>query len=59
MSETEPRFWDGLGPRLIVTAATLLLVLVILIFVLLRWGEMVPEQDNADAVAPSQAAGHR
>ena len=38
MSETEPRFWDGLGPRLIVTAARLLLVLVlvILIFVLLR-----------------------
>jgi hypothetical protein len=28
MSETEPRFWDGLGPRLIVIAATLLLVLV-------------------------------
>jgi hypothetical protein len=36
MSETEPRFWDGLGPRLIVIAARLLLVLVILIFVLLR-----------------------
>jgi hypothetical protein len=38
MSDTEPRFWDGLGPRLIVTAARLLLVLVlvILIFVLLR-----------------------
>jgi hypothetical protein len=27
MSETEPRFWDGLGPQLIVIAATLLLVL--------------------------------
>ena len=38
MSETEPRFWDGLGPRLIVIAARLLLVLLILIlvFVLLR-----------------------
>jgi len=38
MSDTEPRFWDGLGPRLIVIAARLLLVLVlvILIFVLLR-----------------------
>jgi hypothetical protein len=36
MSETEPRFWDGLGPTLIVIAARLLLVLVILIFVLLR-----------------------
>jgi hypothetical protein len=36
MSETEPRFWDGLGPRLIVGAVTLLLVLVILIFVWLR-----------------------
>jgi hypothetical protein len=37
MSETEPRFWDGHGPRLIVGAVTLLLVvLLILIFVLLR-----------------------
>ena len=38
MSDTEPRFWDGLGPRLVVIAARLLLilVLVILIFVLLR-----------------------
>jgi len=33
MSETEPRFWDGLGPRLIVTAARLLVVLVILILI--------------------------
>ena len=37
MSDTEPRFWDGLGPRLIVIAARLLLVLVILIFVLPRF----------------------
>jgi hypothetical protein len=36
MSETEPRFWDGHGPRLIVGAVALVLVLVILIFVLLR-----------------------
>ena len=38
MSDTEPRFWDGLGPRLVVIAVRLLLVLVlvILIFVLLR-----------------------
>jgi hypothetical protein len=35
MSDTEPRFWDGLGPRLIV-AARLLLVLVISMLVLLR-----------------------
>jgi uncharacterized RDD family membrane protein YckC len=36
MSETEPRFWDGHGARLIVGAVTLLLVLLVLIFVLLR-----------------------
>ena len=33
MSETEPRFWDGLGPRLVVIAARLLVVLVILILI--------------------------
>jgi hypothetical protein len=33
MSETEPRFWDGLGPRLIVIAARPLVVLVILILI--------------------------
>ena len=33
MSDTEPRFWDGLGPRLVVIAARLLVVLVILILI--------------------------
>jgi hypothetical protein len=31
MSETEPGFWDGHGPRLIVGAVTVVLVLVIAI----------------------------
>ena len=35
MSDTEPRSWDGLGPRLIVIAARLLMVLVILILILI------------------------
>jgi len=33
MADTEPRFWDGLGPRLVVIAARLLVVLVILILI--------------------------